>query len=71
MREPFIERPEVRAKNNHVMSQNRVRPALLSDGRDGVMIRVDGRVHVLTKQQAKRFANAILGELNTETENQK
>lgn len=56
----FIEHPEVRAKNDHVMKQNRVRPAQLSDGRDGVMIRVDGRVHVLTQEQAKRFANSIL-----------
>lgn len=71
MPNPFIERPEVREKNNHVMSQNRVRPAVLSDGRDGVMIRVDGRVHVLTQQQAERFANAILDVLDTETENQK
>ena len=64
MPNPFIERPEVREKNNHVMSQNRVRPAVLSDGRDGVMIRVDGRVHVLTEQQAERFANSILDVLD-------
>ena len=57
---PFIENPEYRLKNDHVMKQNRVRPAILGDGTDGVMIRVDGRVHVMTPGQAERFANAIL-----------
>ena len=71
MPEPFLEKPELRAKNDHVMSQNRARPALLSDGRDGVMIRVDGRVHCLTIEQAERFANSILDVLDTETENEK
>lgn len=57
---PFIEHPEFRMKNDHVMKQNRIRPAVLADGRDGVMMRVDGRVHVLTREQAERLATAIV-----------
>lgn len=60
---PFIEHPEFRMKNDHVMKQNRIRPAVLADGRDGVMMRVDGRVHVLTREQAEAFANTILNTL--------
>lgn len=60
---PFIEHPEFRMKNDHVMKQNRIRPAVLADGRDGVMMRVDGRVHVLTREQAETFANTILNTL--------
>lgn len=67
MPKPFVEHPEYRLKNDHVMKQNRVRPAILGDDTDGVMIRVDGRVHVLTTQQAKRFANEILDAAEQET----
>ncbi len=60
MRNHFVEKPELRAKNDHVMNQNRAQPALLADGDNGVMIRVDSRIHVMTMRQAERFANAIL-----------
>lgn len=57
---PFIEKPEVRAKNDRLFEALRVVPAELSNGEKGVMVVFNGNLLVMTETQVIQLTNNLL-----------
>ena len=57
---PFVEKPEVRAKNDRLFESIRIVPAELSNGSSGVLVVFNGNLLVMTETQVIQLANNLL-----------
>lgn len=57
---PFVEKPEVRAKNNRLFESMRIVPAELSNGDSGVLLVFNGNLLVMTETQVIHLAKSLL-----------
>lgn len=67
---PFVEKPEVRAKNDRLFEGLRIVPAELSNGDEGVLVVFNGKLLVMTERQVIQLTNDLLamtGHENTDT----
>lgn len=57
---PFVEKPEVRAKNDRLFEAIRIVPAELSNGNDGVLVVFNGSLLVMTERQVIQLTDDLL-----------
>lgn len=57
---PFVEKPEVRAKNDRLFEAIRIVPAELSNGNEGVLVVFNGSLLVMTERQVIQLTDDLL-----------
>lgn len=57
---PFVEKPEVRAKNDRLFEAIRIVPAELSNGSEGVLVVFNGSLLVMTERQVIQLTDDLL-----------
>lgn len=57
---PFVEKPEVRAKNDRLFEAIRIVPAELSNGAEGVLVVFNGSLLVMTERQVIQLTDDLL-----------
>lgn len=56
----FIERDDMRVRNARALRRTRVAPAQLADGRNGIMVSIEGPIICISADEAIDLSNRLI-----------